>query len=352
MTALSDVERTLARRVSHRAELKLVVITFDEVRKMPPGRFTAMGTSGLLPVEMRAVLHAIHQANPPGASAMQFGAMLGVRVAQLADFEPERTPETAPVPTPEPQAKALDAPGTAPPVPAPPPRPPPCPPPRPPPMPPPRASPPQAAVAIGGGLRRSPCRSDEGGNHSSSGGWRQSLRSAQRDQGRCGRSQRDQGRCWKSQEGTGPYRTARAAAARAAAGGRAQCSVHWHAILISRRSAVSGAIITEWGQFVRPILISRRSAVSGAVITEWGQFVRRADGYARGADAQGERARGGGGAEYPRGGGGGGGGGGDGGGGGGDDGGGGGGGSYNRRGTHCRGGGGSSSGTGLIQPQT
>ena len=127
MTALSDAERTLARRVSHRAELKLVVITFDEIRKMPPGRFTAMGTSGLLPVEMRAVLHAIHQANPPGASAMQFGEMLGVRVAQLADFEPapERTPETAPVPTPEPQAKALHAPGTAPPVPAPPPRPPP-----------------------------------------------------------------------------------------------------------------------------------------------------------------------------------------------------------------------------------
>ena len=145
MTALSDAERTLARRVSHRAELKLVVITFDEIRKMPPGRFTAMGTSGLLPVEMRAVLHAIHQANPPGASAMQFGEMLGVRVAQLADFEPapERTPETAPVPTPEPQAKALDAPGTAPPVPAPPPRPPPCPPPMPPPMPPPVPAPPK-----------------------------------------------------------------------------------------------------------------------------------------------------------------------------------------------------------------
>ena len=145
MTALSDAERTLARRVSHRAELKLVVITFDEVRKMPPGRFTAMGTSGLLPVEMRAVLHAIHQANPPGASAMQFGEMLGVRVAQLADFEPapERTPETAPVPTPEPQAKGLDAPGTAPPVPAPPPRPPPCPPPMPPPMPPPVPAPPK-----------------------------------------------------------------------------------------------------------------------------------------------------------------------------------------------------------------
>ena len=133
MAVLSDAERTLARRVSHRAELKLVVITLDEVRKMPPGRFTAMGTSGLKPTEMRAVLYAIHQASPPSASAMQFGAMLGVKVAQLADFEPapetvpetapETAPETTPETAPEPQAMPAEeqAPGTAPPAPAPPP---------------------------------------------------------------------------------------------------------------------------------------------------------------------------------------------------------------------------------------
>ena len=86
-TELNDEERALARRVSYRAELKLVVTSLDEVRKLPPSRFTAMGTSGLKPTEMRAVLYAVHQANLASvASAMQFIALLSEKVADLPDF--------------------------------------------------------------------------------------------------------------------------------------------------------------------------------------------------------------------------------------------------------------------------
>ena len=86
-TELNDEERALARRVSYRAELKLVVTSVDEVRKLPPSRFTAMGTSGLKPAEMRAVLYAVHQANLASvASAMQFITLLSEKVAELPDF--------------------------------------------------------------------------------------------------------------------------------------------------------------------------------------------------------------------------------------------------------------------------
>ena len=46
-----------------------------------------MGTSGLKPTEMRAVLYAVHQANLASvASAMQFIALLSEKVAGLPDF--------------------------------------------------------------------------------------------------------------------------------------------------------------------------------------------------------------------------------------------------------------------------
>ena len=45
--------------MQNHAELRLVTMDPEEVRRLPPGRFTAMGTSGLEPTEVRAVLHAL-----------------------------------------------------------------------------------------------------------------------------------------------------------------------------------------------------------------------------------------------------------------------------------------------------
>lgn len=83
---LSDAARALAKRVAHRSELRLVTAAPQDVKRMPPGTFVAMGTSGLTPTELRAVLHALVTAAPPGAGAQRFTAMLEEKVAQLEDF--------------------------------------------------------------------------------------------------------------------------------------------------------------------------------------------------------------------------------------------------------------------------
>ena len=64
--------RTLAKRLANRGELQLVVLDPADVRKLPPAKFQAMGSSGLQAVEVRAVMHAIKQANPSGLPAVRF----------------------------------------------------------------------------------------------------------------------------------------------------------------------------------------------------------------------------------------------------------------------------------------
>ena len=63
-TPMNDAARALSKRVANRAELKLVITQPDAVKKMPPGSFVAMGTSGLKPTELRAVLHALIHCKP------------------------------------------------------------------------------------------------------------------------------------------------------------------------------------------------------------------------------------------------------------------------------------------------
>ena len=48
----------LTKRLSHRAELRVVLEPPDAVRKMPPGSFVAMGSSGLDPLEVLLIASA------------------------------------------------------------------------------------------------------------------------------------------------------------------------------------------------------------------------------------------------------------------------------------------------------
>ena len=127
--ALSEADRALSKRVSNRAELRLVLTSAEDVKRMPPGSFVAMGTSGLQPTELRAVLHALHVAGPTGSGALRFIGMLQARVADLTDFEPSSsTPKPIEATSPR-DATSPSATGPAPPAstlaPAPPPAPPP-----------------------------------------------------------------------------------------------------------------------------------------------------------------------------------------------------------------------------------
>jgi hypothetical protein len=83
---LTDTARALAKRLAHRQELRLVTSNAEDMRKMPPGSFVAMGTSGLEPTEQRAVLHALVVAAPQGAAAQRFKAMLQEKVFELPDY--------------------------------------------------------------------------------------------------------------------------------------------------------------------------------------------------------------------------------------------------------------------------
>lgn len=85
---LTDTARTLGKRVANRSELRLVLMPPDDVRRMAPGSFVAMGTNGLEPTELRAVAHALSEAAPTGAGAQRFMAMLHEKVAKLDDFVP------------------------------------------------------------------------------------------------------------------------------------------------------------------------------------------------------------------------------------------------------------------------
>jgi hypothetical protein len=85
---LHDGARALAKRVAHRAELKLVTTAPEEVRRLAPGSFVAMGTSGLEPTELRAVMHALVLAATPGAAAHKFLTMVEEKVMALDDFAP------------------------------------------------------------------------------------------------------------------------------------------------------------------------------------------------------------------------------------------------------------------------
>ena len=92
LQSLPDEVRALARRVANRSELRLVVAETADVRRMPPGTFVAMGTSGLKPTELRAVLHAMQTASPPGAASQRLATMLLEKVTPLQDYQPSESP--------------------------------------------------------------------------------------------------------------------------------------------------------------------------------------------------------------------------------------------------------------------
>ena len=50
--AMEPAARILAKRVANRAELRLATLSADEAKRLPPGSFVAMGTSGLKPIEV------------------------------------------------------------------------------------------------------------------------------------------------------------------------------------------------------------------------------------------------------------------------------------------------------------
>ena len=54
--AMEPAARALAKRVSNRAELRLATLSAADAKRLPPGSFVAMGTSGLKPIEVRAAL--------------------------------------------------------------------------------------------------------------------------------------------------------------------------------------------------------------------------------------------------------------------------------------------------------
>jgi len=89
--AVSESARTLAKRVAHRAELRLVTSAPADVKRLPPASFVAMGTSGLEPTELRAVLHALTLAGSTSTAAQNLVAMLQGKVAALDDFVPSPT---------------------------------------------------------------------------------------------------------------------------------------------------------------------------------------------------------------------------------------------------------------------
>ena len=59
--------QALAKRLHNRAELRLVVLEPEAVRRLPPGQFQAMGTNGLSDTELRAVLHALRASKASSA---------------------------------------------------------------------------------------------------------------------------------------------------------------------------------------------------------------------------------------------------------------------------------------------
>ena len=91
--AEADGLRVLAKRLQKRAELRLAVLEADILRKMPPGNFTAMGTSGLSAGEMRAIHHALEAASVTAKPALKFVAMLQDKIRLLPPYEAEAVPQ-------------------------------------------------------------------------------------------------------------------------------------------------------------------------------------------------------------------------------------------------------------------
>ena len=84
--------RALAKRLQNRAELRLAVLAPGQVRAMHPSNFTAMGTTGLSPTELRAIYHALEVSAVTNASAVQYMGMLQGKIKQLPPYEPEVVP--------------------------------------------------------------------------------------------------------------------------------------------------------------------------------------------------------------------------------------------------------------------
>ena len=79
----------LTRRLLNRPELRLLlVLEPEEIHRLPPGTFAAMGTSGLSAGELRAVHHSLGLAKPPGGAAAGFIAMVAEKLGTLPDFDP------------------------------------------------------------------------------------------------------------------------------------------------------------------------------------------------------------------------------------------------------------------------
>ena len=82
----SELVRALHRRLNTRAELGIVTMEPEQVRKLPPASFQAMGTGGLRDTEVRAVIHALGAAKASGVPAQRFVQMLAEKAATLPDF--------------------------------------------------------------------------------------------------------------------------------------------------------------------------------------------------------------------------------------------------------------------------
>ena len=88
---LGDVKK-LTKRILHKAELRVALLTPDEVRKMAPGSWVAMGTSGLEPLEIRTIAYALKLAGVSGAAALRFETIILEKVAALPADDALMTP--------------------------------------------------------------------------------------------------------------------------------------------------------------------------------------------------------------------------------------------------------------------
>ena len=88
---LGDVKK-LTKRILHKAELRVALLTPDEVRKMAPGSWVAMGTSGLEPLEIRTIAYALKLAGVSGAAALRFETIILEKVVALPADDALMTP--------------------------------------------------------------------------------------------------------------------------------------------------------------------------------------------------------------------------------------------------------------------
>eukprot|EP00965_Chrysotila_dentata_P160913 5313419-Pleurochrysis_carterae.AAC.1 len=97
--ALRDPEsdRATFTRLCNRHELQLVLMTSQEMAGLTQAQMQAWGTSGLQPLELRAVLHALQRTPVSGKPAAQFIKQLSGRMRELPPpLELEAQPTAAP----------------------------------------------------------------------------------------------------------------------------------------------------------------------------------------------------------------------------------------------------------------